>query len=258
MAMELAPSAFETVFETGEAAESVTVIVPLYNYGHYVTGALRSVLSQSLDSVGVIVIDDASTDDSCGIAADWAAKHAESFQSIRVIKHRENQGLSRTRNTGIALSKSPFLFFLDSDNEIYPRCLEVHLNALSGNDAAFAYSILEKFGSDTGLIGTEVFNRDRLKRGNYIDAMACIRREILVALGGYRFFEHGWEDYDLWLRVCELGQTGIHIPEILGRYRVHARSMLRTTTNRRDIQTKLRDQLTADYPWLELPQVWDW
>ena len=252
--MELAPSAFEPVFEAGRGTPTVTVIIPLYIYGHYVSGALQSVLSQTLEPVGLIVIDDASRDDSCSVAANWAAEHAECFQSIRILKHRENQGLSRTRNTGIALTESPFLFFLDADNEIYPRCLEVHLEAISGSDAAFAYSILEEFDAETGLIGTEVFARDHLKLGNYIDAMACIRREILVKLGGYRVLEHGWEDYDLWIRMCELGLTGLHIPEVLGRYRVHAQSMLRTNTNRRDAQVKLIDQLSADYKWLELPR----
>lgn len=254
MALELAPSAFDPAFEAGEVTPPVTVIVPLYNYGHFVTDALKSVMSQTLESIGLLVIDDASKDDSCSIAANWAAEHAERFQSVRVLKHRENQGLSQTRNTGIALTESPFLFFLDADNEIYPRCLEVHLEALRGSDAAFAYSILQKFDGETGLIGTEVFARAQLKLGNYIDAMACIRREVLVELGGYRFLEHGWEDYDLWIRMCELGQIGIHIPEVLGRYRVHAQSMLRTNTNKRDAQVKLIDQLSEDYKWLELPR----
>lgn len=245
--------AFDPVFEAGKGTPPITVIVPLYNYGHYVTDALESVLVQTLESIGLLVIDDASKDDSCSIAASWAADHAERFQSVRVLKHRENQGLSRTRNTGIALTESPFLFYLDADNEIYPRCLEVHIQALSRCGAAFAYSILEKFDTETGLIGTEVFARDQLKLGNYIDAMACIRRELLVQLGGYRVLEHGWEDYDLWIRMCEIEQIGVHIPEVLGRYRVHAQSMLRTNTNRRDAQIKLIDQLSADYKWLELP-----
>ena len=69
---------------------------------------------------------------------------------------------------------------------------------------------------DRGIMGTEVFHRGRLKYGNHIDAMALIRRDFLLKVGGYHDIKFGWEDFDLWLRMCETNEYLVQIPEILG------------------------------------------
>jgi hypothetical protein len=128
-----------------------------------------------------------------------------------------------------------------------------HLQALADRpDARGAYSLLEVFDADSGIMGTEVFDRERLKRGNHIDAMSMMRREYLLKAGGYHDIKYGWEDFDLWLRMCESGDYLVQIPEILGRYRVHHQSMLRTTTNVGKNHLALRENIASLHPWLEL------
>jgi len=97
-----------------------------------------------------------------------------------------------------------------------------------------------------------VFHRGRFKHGNHIDAMALIRRDFLLKAEGYHDIQYGWEDFDLWLRMCEAGEFLVQIPEILGRYRVHQQSMLRTTTNVGKNHIALRENITALHPWLQL------
>lgn len=239
----------------GNESASITVAIPLYNYANYVIEALDSVADQTFPDLGVIVVDDASTDNSVAAVTEWIKANAHRFRYAMLLQHKCNQGLSRTRNTAIGTSESEYIFFLDADNRIYPRCIEQHAAALVADTATFAYSILEKFGDETGLMGTEVFSKERLRHGNYIDAMACIRRHALEQVGGYRVFEQGWEDYDLWLRFAERGYTGVQIPEILGSYRVHRQSMLRTNTNQRKSQAALFERFSNEYPWLELPRI---
>ena len=67
--------------------------------------------------------------------------------------------------------------------------------------------------------------------GNYIDAMAMVRTAVLRPIGGYATDRrlHGWEDYDLWLTLAELGYRGVLVPAIVGRYRVSSGSMLSQT-----------------------------
>lgn len=243
----------ETLFEHGSSWSEVCVVVPLYNYDKYIRQTLLSVAAQDLAELSVVVVDDCSKDDSASVVERWLNSNKDRFSTAVLVRNLKNAGLSITRNTGISAAGSPYLFFLDADNLIYPRCLSRHLEAIQRNPAAQgAYSLLEIFDADRGVMGTEVFHRGRFKHGNHIDAMALIRRDFLLRVGGYHDIKYGWEDFDLWLRMCEVGEYLVQIPEILGRYRVHHKSMLRTTTNVGKNHIELRENITALHPWLQL------
>ncbi|MCR4265118.1 glycosyltransferase family A protein [Nitratireductor sp. ZSWI3] len=230
----------------------LSVVVPLYNYESYIIETLDSLRDQTLANFGLVVVNDCSSDDSASVVSGWLEENGERFEAAVLASNTRNAGLSITRNTGIHIAESEFIFFLDADNVIYPRCLERLQEALLSSDAVFAYSILNVFGADTGLMGTEAFSRERLKIGNYIDAMALIRRRTLLQHEGYHDLKHGWEDYDLWLRFCENDEYGIQVPEILGGYRVHAKSMLRTVTSEKKNHIELRKLITQRHSWLEI------
>lgn len=242
----------DILLSTGDEWPEITVMVPLYNYENYICETLDCVAAQTVERLGLVVVDDHSTDGSAQAVIDWLSRNRDRFPRALLARNRVNSRLSITRNTGTALTQSPLVFFLDADNHIYPRCVEAHAEALKDSPAKFAYSILEVFGADTGVMGTEVFLKEHFKKGNYIDAMAMIRRDALVSVGGYLNLKHGWEDYELWLRFCENGEFGIQVPEILGRYRVHAQSMLRTVTSAEKNYAELRKSMLELHPWLEI------
>ena len=77
----------------------------------------------------------------------------------------------------------------------------------------------------------QAWNPERLRYGNYIDAMAMIRRAAIIEAGGYTRDDrlHGWEDFDLWCAFADRGLYGIRVPEILSRYRTGVYSMISTT-----------------------------
>ena len=74
---------------------------------------------------------------------------------------------------------------------------------------------------------------DRLLHGNYIDAMALVRREHILGLGGYATDPRitGWEDFHLWCQCAEAGLYGILVPQVLAWYRLRAHSMLSDTAS---------------------------
>lgn len=117
----------------------VTIVIPVYNVEKYLRRCLDSVLDQTAACWEAVLVDDGSPDGSGAICEEYAARDSR-FQAI----HRENGGLSAARNTGIqwALtgSDSEYLTFLDSDDWLHPRFLEVLLNALeeTGCRAAMA------------------------------------------------------------------------------------------------------------------------
>lgn len=216
-----------------EICAGVTVAISLYNYQQYILEALESVKMQTLPHFDVIIVDDCSTDNSNNIVRDWLSVYGCRFNRYALLKHCENQGLGAARNTAFARATTEFVFVLDADNTIYPRCLERLCSGLSRSDASFAYCYLEKFGDVIGLLGIDSWNPYRLRNGNYIDAMALHRKIVWEQVGGYAedMPQNGWEDFDFWYRIAEIQGWGVRIPEILARYRVHGKSMLRNETN---------------------------
>lgn len=241
---------FQVIASYGKSWAEVSVVIPLHNYELYIIETLESVYAQTQRDLSLVVVDDASTDASCALVEQWMRSNGARFSRACLVKNRENARLSVTRNTGAQIAESEFIFFLDADNLIYPRCIARLRSALARSNATFAYSLLRTFGDSEGLMGMNAFCRERLASGNYIDAMVLIRRAELIAAGGYEDLKYGWEDYELWLRLCELGKIGVQVPEILGSYRIHSNSMLRTTTNIESNNRRLVEALRQRYPWL--------
>jgi glycosyltransferase involved in cell wall biosynthesis len=227
---------------------AVTVIVSLYHYGEYLPECLDSVREQTLDPLHLVIVDDHSRDDSAEVAARWLDARGQRFARYRLLRHVENQGLARTRNTAFAHADTPFVFVLDADNALYPRCLERLLSALENCRASFAYCIAQTFGDAAGLTNYIPWNPRHFAINNIIDAMALLRKSDWEKVGGYSTTMPvmGWEDFDLWFKLARAGGWGALVPEVLTRYRVHATSMLRSVTNPR--VNLLWPHLRATYP----------
>lgn len=244
---------YRIVFDSKGPWAPVSVCIPLYNYSSYIVETLSSILSQTQSDISLVVVDDGSKDNSIEVTECWLRQFSGRFTRAVLAANLENAGLAITRNTSTSITESEYTFYLDADNLIYPRCVARHLEVLQRSPhAAAAYSLIEVFDAQCGIMGGEVFSRNRLKYGNYIDAMAMLNREKLIRMGGYHHIQYGWEDYDLWLRMCESGLHAIQIPEILSRYRVHGSSMLRSLTNVNNNHVKLRNNMAGRHPWLEL------
>lgn len=234
----------------GEA--EVTVVIPLYNYASHVAEALDSVKAQTIDQLDLVIVDDASTDDSLNVALAWAEREAARFNRIQVFRNTANAGLARTRNVGFEAAETPFVVPLDADNRLLPEFCSHMLNAIRDTLAAFAYPRIQCFGMFDHVIGTDAFSPLRFASGNYVDAMALVAKWAWAAVGGYTHIQYGWEDYDFWCTFVENGLWGIHVPEILAEYRMHGSSMLRTTTDIPENKRKLMKALNQRHKWLSL------
>lgn len=245
----------EIIFSHGTRDHAVAVIIPLYNYADHVLETLNSVVTQSTQDIDLIVVDDCSTDRSLDVVQGWMKNQSrqDSEMGMLLVRNRANAKLSITRNTGISHARADYCFMLDADNIVYRRCIEKLYGALQARpDADAVYSLLEVFEGAEEIIGAGVFAEEGLVHGNFIDAMAMFRRDMLLDFDGYEHMQHGWEDYDLWLRMIEAGRIALHIPEILARYRQHGNSMLRTETNVNKNITFLHDFMKKRHPWLDL------
>ena len=236
------------------ARAQVTVAVTLFDYARVVLEALESVRVQELPDVDLVVVDDCSRDGGERQVLDWLREHAARFGRCTLLRHEVNHGLAAARNQGFAAAATPYVFVLDADNQLYPRCLGACLEAAASSGADAVYTILEIFGDEAGVMGTDPWDPELLRRGNYIDAMALVRRSAWERAGGYRRTPvTGWEDYDLWLTFCEAGLDVVRVPEILCRYRKHQTSMLQRITNHPDTIAALHEDMRLHHPGVELP-----
>ncbi|MEP7203475.1 MAG: glycosyltransferase, partial [Ilumatobacteraceae bacterium] len=210
----------------------VSVVIPLFNQGHYLADAVRSVVGASGASgprTELIIVDDHSTDDSRA-AAGRLLDEFEWFP-IELVARAANGGLPVARNTGFRRARAPYVFALDADNMLYPTGLRRLLDHLSAApaDVVAAYGILERFDTtgSLGLTSHLPWDPDLLVHGAFIDAMSMFRRDKWLELGGYSTADglYGWEDYDLWLTVAERGQRADLVRSIVGRYREQPGSM---------------------------------
>lgn len=211
---------------------AVSVVIPLFDQGHYLRDAVESVVGAAHDPslpVEVIVVDDHSNDDSREVTRQLMGELP--WLPITLVARAANGGLPVARNTGFARARGRYVFALDADNLLYPNGLVTlarHLDAAPDSVVA-AYGLLERF-DETGALGLTShlpWDPDLLVHGAFIDAMAMFRRDAWVALGGYADDEriYGWEDYDLWLRIAEQRLAASLVPAVVGRYREQAGSM---------------------------------
>jgi hypothetical protein len=211
----------------------VSVAVTLFNYEGFIDEALRSVAMSDLEEIEVVLVDDASTDGSL----DAAKMTLDSMPWLTgtIVARRTNQGLPAARNLAIEHARAESVFILDADNLVYPHALSRLAERLDGDrEAAFAYGILEKFDADGpyDLVSWLPWVPERLRYGNFVDAMALVRRSAFVAAGGYTTDPRlvGWEDFAFWCALAEAGMRGVFLPEIVARYRAGSHSMISVTS----------------------------
>ena len=233
----------------GPRLADVAVVIPLHNYAGLVTETLDSVTCQTLAELELVVVDDSSTDASLDVAHAWLRDHADRFVSATLLRTVTNQGLALTRNAGFAAAEAPFVFPLDADNTLEPDCLRLLHEQLRFSTASAAHPTLRHFGESAKVKPAQAWDPARLRRGNYIDAMALMRKSAWAHAGGYvKGGFIGWEDYELWCRFVEHGFWSAAVPDAIAGYRVHRGSMLRSTTE--PAMQRVVDAIRAAHPWL--------
>jgi Glycosyl transferase family 2 len=206
------------------SSPKISVVMSVYNGEAYLAEAVESILAQTLKDFEFLIIDDGSTDRTAEILRGYAARDPR----VRVFS-QENRGRAESLNRGISLAAAPLIARMDADDAALPQRLERQLEFLSANP-------------DVGLLGTgmelmspEGRTLDRyippaqddelsaeMLRGNpFRHPTILMRKEIAVAVGGYRKALLDADDYDLWLRMAERTKMA-NLGQPLLRYRLHA------------------------------------
>jgi len=213
-----------------------TVVMPAYNTATTIASSIESALAQTLDDFELVIVDDASTDDTLAVAERYA-----SDTRVRMVT-RPHSGLAATRNAALEVARGRYVSLLDSDDLWMPQYLEVMCETLDDHDdAGFAYTDAWVIDDRTRRIRRTtameparpplpppedpfVFFTEMLRR-NFVYIGVTIRRRALDDVGPFNADLLSSEDYELWLRMLAHGYRGVRAPGTLGLYRLRKEAL---------------------------------
>lgn len=211
-------------------SDLVSIIIPTYNYAHFLGATLRSALAQKNISLEILVVDDGSTDETQACIAQF-------FPKITLLS-QENKGLSAARNAGLARATGRYVVFLDADDLLGPDALSSQLRQLQADPTRTMVVCRNRFFTTTDAAGQPIACGEwRLFRDD-LAAHLChfniapphaflARREAVERAGGFDTELAACEDYDLWFRLAVAGPPPAVNPAGLVAYRRHPGSMSR-------------------------------
>jgi glycosyltransferase involved in cell wall biosynthesis len=213
--------------DRGVGKPSVSVVIPCFNQAHYLGEAIESALEQTIPPAELIVVDDGSDDNSFEVARRYP----------EVLRRRQShRGVAAARNAGMAASGGEFLVFLDADDRLLPRALEVGTEALGRlPQVAFVAGESRDIGvegaASAATLGQPLVSEDhylRLLESCFIWSGSSIvfRREALEAVAGFDEGLAAGDDYDLYLRLARRSAVHCH-DEVVTEYRRHGANTTR-------------------------------
>jgi hypothetical protein len=227
---------------------AVTIVMAARDAAATIAAAIASCLSQTFTDFELLVIDDASQDDTARIAASFDDPR------VRVIRLERNVGAGAARNHGLRAARGALVAILDADDLSYPARLERQVSYLATHPGCgLLGAAFDRLDPEGRVVGTaqpptdDAVLRFRLLTGNVIvHSSVVMRRDLALAAGGYPEDLRNGQDYALW--VALMASTGLaQLPDVLIGYRDNPRGLTATRTgeHRRTIVETSRAALSA-------------
>ena len=199
----------------------VSVVMPAYNAARYIEASISSVQAQSFSDWELLVIDDASNDETLKILERMSGKESR----IRVLRNESNRGVAESRNRGVLEAKGEWIAFLDSDDLWRADKLEKQLGLIDTNsqcDMVFcAARCISEDGCETGKVfevPAGIDYRAILGANNIVCSSVVIRKSWIVRYPFASGELH--EDFICWARMLRDGCRALGMQEPMVKYRL--------------------------------------
>lgn len=195
--------------------------MPSYNTGRFIAESIQSVLAQTYTNWELIIVDDASTDNTDAVI-EGVKRHCERSEAIYYFRNEKNSGAAVSRNRALAQAKGKWIAFLDSDDLWAPEKLEKQLKFMAENSYAFSYTRYEEIDENGNLTGTLVGGPKRITKTGMFNYCwpGCLtvmyNREIVGDIQIADIRKNN--DYAIWLKACRKADCFL-LPETLASYR---------------------------------------
>lgn len=216
----------------------VTVLMSCYNGEKWLSESIESILNQTFKHFEFLIIDDGSLDSSLSIMKDYAKK------DFRIhIESKINSGLPDSLNVGLRKAKGTWIARLDADDIAEPERLQKQYDLVTSDPELIvigsAFRETDEHGNSGSIQYYPTTHRKLkknllTKRRFFAHSSAFYHKEKALKAGGYRPRIKKSEDYDLWLRLSELGKMA-SIQEPLIRFRTHPDQISHEDSGRRQI-----------------------
>jgi GT2 family glycosyltransferase len=209
------------------SSPTISVLIPVWHAVRFLPAALDSVLAQTFADFEVVAIDDGTSDGSAEVLAAFAARDSR----VRMVR-QENRGIVASLNRALELARAPFVARMDHDDVSRPDRFAKQIAYLRQHpDVAAVSGAMDVIDQEGIYLRTEEFptlpaavESELMYRNCVCHPAVMARTEALRKVGGYRKNAQFAEDYDLWLRLSEVGQMA-NLPDVLLSYRVHPVNM---------------------------------
>lgn len=193
----------------------MAVVIPCFNDGETLLETLASLKGEEPHEL--VVVDDGSSDPTTKTLLSRLGR-----EGVQVVRQR-NAGPAAARMTGVLATRAPYVMPLDSDDRIAEGALSRLADVLDLDElAGFAYGDYRIFGSWSGMFRSpRPFDPWMLLWANPYGACSLVRRNALLACGGWKSDIPGYEDWDLWLSLVEHNWHGVHAGCIAYERRLH-------------------------------------
>ena len=203
----------------------LTVIMPTYNSERFVAESIDSVIAQTINDWELVVVDDASTDLTARVVADYQRRD----RRIRLIAQHTNLGPAYARNLALEQARGHLIAFIDSDDLWYPQKTEKQVTEMQRHRADISYTGYKRRrqGQPDGVVvrvPDRVHYRSMLRRNLIACSTAIVRR---ATCGSLRMpLIQRRQDHGYWLALLRDGsRTAVGIREPLVWYRIHPDSL---------------------------------
>jgi len=218
----------------------VSIVLPVYNAAAYLRESVDSVLRQDYRNFELLIINDGSSDESRAIIEEYAKR-----DSRIIAYHQENIGLVKTLNRGIELSNGSYVARIDGDDPWLDKKLSRQMHVLVSNPDTIliggGFEIIDEDGYYLETISVPTTHEDILRtlslRNAFGHAGVVFKRDAALKAGGYRDNFGPTEDYDLWIRLSQMG-TVANLARPVYRYRVNRGGISQQNSERQANETK--------------------
>lgn len=205
----------------------VTVVIPNYNYAHYLRETIDSVLAQTYPNIEIIVVDDGSKDGSREVLESYGERITAIFQ--------QNQGVSAARNNGAAAGTGEFIAFLDADDVWLPEKIAKQIERFTAEPTL---GLVHVGVDEIDAGGTSLLHRLEGSEGDAVEDLLMLGRKgvlgggsglmvprmVFDEIGGFDMRLSTSADFDLFVQIASRYRVGF-VDEILIRYRIHNSNM---------------------------------
>ena len=208
------------------SSPKVSVLIPAYNYGHYIGDAIQSALEQTFGDFEIIILDNQSTDNTVEIVSAFMKKD----ERIKLIVNKTNIGMFKNYNEGLVRARGEYIKFLNADDTLHPQILEKFVKILDEHTSvSLVTSFRQEFSNSSKIISTNFYGEQNAKemillalsKLNFIGEPTTVMfRKENLNLGLFDTSLIFFADLDMWLRQLSVGNLYI-VDEVLSYVRKH-------------------------------------